>query len=560
KCNGLGVRTRPSKRARAVDDSKPCSACGGSRLRKESLSVRIAGQNIDQIASQPIAETVDFFSRLDLAGERRVVGRRIITEIISRLRCLAQLGLDYLSLSRGSATLSGGEAQRVRLATQIGSSMAGVLYVLDEPSIGLHQRDNARLIALLKQLRDAGNSVVVVEHDRETILAADYVVDMGPGAGELGGEVVTQGTPEELQDDSRSLTGRYLSGVDSIPLPSERRAGVAMLQLKNVRARNLKNLSVQIPIAALTCVTGVSGAGKSTLVMEVLFDGVSRHLQRAGNKPSGDAEIIGWENFDRVIAIDQAPFGRTPRSNSATYVGLYDHLRELFTKLPEARVRGYQAERFSFNLSGGRCEACAGEGVKRVEMHLLPEMFVTCEVCRGRRYNRETLEIKYKGLSIADVLDLPVNQALELLSSIPAIYDRVRTLRDVGLGYLRLGQSALTLSGGEAQRVKLARELARRSSGKSLYVLDEPTTGLHFEDTKKLLDMLQRLVDLGNTMVIVEHNLDVIKSADHLIDLGPEGGLRGGELLGQGAPEAIALLPNSATGPYLKRILSRSAS
>jgi excinuclease ABC subunit A len=472
---------------------------------------------------------------------------------------MSQLGLDYLSVDRPSVTLSGGETQRVRLATLIGSRLAGVLYILDEPSIGLHQKDNAQLIALLQELRDAGNSVIVVEHDPETILAADYLIDMGPGAGAQGGEVVAQGTPAEVLRDRRSLTGKYLSGAAKIPLPSQRRKGSgAVLALNNARARNLKNITVEIPIGAMTCVTGVSGAGKSTLVMEILYNGVAQRLQRS-KAPSGvDAEITGWEQFDRVIGIDQGPIGRTPRSNPATYTGLFDHLRELFAQLPAARVRGFGAERFSFNAAGGRCEACGGDGAVRVEMHFLPDVFVTCDVCKGRRYNRETLEIKYKGLSIADILALTVNQALELFIAIAPIHDRLRTLRDVGLGYLKLGQSGSTLSGGEAQRVKLARELARRSSGRSLYILDEPTTGLHFDDVKKLVDLLNRLTDLGNTVVVIEHNLDVIKTADYVVDLGPEGGARGGEIVAQGTPKDIAAVAASFTGQYLKATLSRS--
>ena len=555
-CNGLGIE---SKRVKIKADPMPCAECGGRRLRKESLSVRIAGKNISELSSWSIAEIEEFFAHVQFSAERKVVGQKILAEIAGRLRCLTQLGLDYLSLDRASNTLSGGEAQRVRLATQIGAGMAGVLYVLDEPSIGLHQKDNGRLIALLQQLRAAGNTVIVVEHDPETILAADYVLDMGPGAGVHGGEVVAAGTPVELRADRRSLTGRYLSGAEAIPLPTRRRKPTTVFQLKNVRVRNLKNVSVAIPVGAMTCVTGVSGAGKSTLVMEVLYNAVHHRLQRGQGKIADAVEIRGWEKFDRVIAIDQSPIGRTPRSNPATYVGLYDHLRELFAQLPEARVRGYQAARFSFNVSGGRCEACEGEGVKRVEMHFLPEMFVTCENCKGRRYNRETLEIKYKGLSIADFLDLTVTQALELLNNVPPIHDRLHTLRDVGLGYLRVGQSATTLSGGEAQRVKLARELARRSTGNSLYILDEPTTGLHFDDVKQLLELLNRLTDLGNTLVIVEHNLEVIKSADYVVDLGPEGGVKGGKVVAHGIPEVVANSSNSATGAYLKAVLDQSA-
>ena len=559
KCNGLGVSSAAGgKRAarNAGDGATPCPECGGARLRKESRAVRIAGHDIVEVAAWPLAQALEFFSTLAVGDERKIVGQKIVEQIVRRFRVLAELGLEYLSLERSTVTLSGGELQRVRLARQIGSAMAGVLYVLDEPSLGLHQKDNARLLDLLQRLRDGGNTVLVVEHDRETMLAADYLVDMGPAAGVRGGEVIAQGTPAEVGDNPRSLTGRYLSGAAQVPMPRRRRSGSGQfLSIRKANARNLKNLAVDIPLGVMTCVTGVSGSGKSTLVMEVLRDGVAARLLRNKESACGGAEIIGWETIARVIGVDQNPIGRTPRSNAATYTGLYDHLRELFAQLPEARVRGYGSERFSFNASGGRCEACGGEGVTRVDMYFLPEVYVTCAVCKGRRYNRETLDIKYKGMSIADILDLTVDQALELLVNIPAIQDRLRTLREVGLGYLQLGQPASTLAGGEAQRVKLARELARRSTGRSLYILDEPTAGLHFEDVKGLLELLHRLADLGNTIVIVEHNLDVIKSADYLIDLGPEGGQKGGELIAQGAPEALARIAASATGHYLRPLL-----
>ena len=559
-CNGLGVIGAPGKRRKTGADvgaAVPCPECGGTRLRKESRAVRIAGYNIAEIAGWPISSALEFFSTLTFGEARKVVGQKVVDQIVRRFRVMAQLGLDYLSLDRPAVSLSGGEMQRVRLATQIGAAMAGVLYVLDEPSIGLHQKDNARLLTLLKQLRDAGNTVLVVEHDRETMLAADYLIDMGPAAGVHGGEVVAHGTAADVSRNPRSLTGRYLCGTAKVPIPSKRRGGGKdkFLTIRNASARNLKNLTVAMPIGAMTCVTGVSGAGKSTLVMDVLYPGVAARLQRRKAGTRSETGILGSENFTRVIAVDQSPIGRTPRSNPATYTGLYDHLRELFAQLPDARVRGYGSERFSFNARGGRCEACAGEGVTRVEMYFLPEAYVTCAVCKGRRYNRETLSIKYKGLSIADVLDLTVDQALELLANIPPIQDRLRTLRDVGLGYLQLGQPASTLAGGEAQRVKLARELARRSDGRSLYILDEPTAGLHFEDVRTLLELLHRLTDLGNTIVVVEHNLDVIKNADYVIDLGPEGGERGGEIIVQGTPEEIAGTTASATGLYLKQTL-----
>jgi excinuclease ABC subunit A len=559
-CGGLGFRPAPGRHGKSLQDAErtePCAECEGTRLSRVSRSVRVAGYDIGRISSWSIEAAQDFFSRLPWAEENKMIGQKIVAELQARLRCIAQLGLGYLSLDRPAETLSGGEMQRLRLATQLGAGLAGVLYILDEPSIGLHQRDNQRLLALLKQLRDAGNSVVVVEHDPETILAADHVIDLGPGAGMDGGQILAQGTPDEVRCNPGSRTGQYLSGKAALAPPARRRKGTgAVLKIKNARARNLKNVAVEIPVGAMTCVSGVSGAGKSTLVLEVLFPGVARRLRRQKRGRKEPADLFGWENFERVIGVDQRPIGRTSRSNPATYTGLFDPLRELFSQLPEARLRGYTAERFSFNARGGRCEVCAGDGVTRVEMYFLPEMFVTCAACKGRRYSRETLEIKFKGLSIADVLDLTVDQALELLGNIAPIHDRLRTLRDVGLGYLCLGQRASTLSGGEAQRVKLARELARRSTGRTLYILDEPSTGLHFDDVQKLLDLLNRLTDLGNTVVIVEHNLDIIKSADYVIDLGPEAGERGGEVVAQGTPEEIALAANSFTGQYLKRAWS----
>ena len=557
RCNGLGEIAERGKRVKN-SAPVPCPECGGSRLKKTSRAVRIGGHDITEIGAMPIAATLEFLSHCQFAEGRKIIGEKIVDQITGRLGVMTQLGLDYLSLDRSSVTLSGGELQRVRLATQMGSGMAGVLYVLDEPSMGLHQKDNAKLIELLKQLRDAGNSVLVVEHDPETMRAADYLIDMGPGAGERGGEVIARGAPTEVLCDSRSLTGRYLSGAVKIALPSERRQGADKdFVIKNARARNLKNLTVEIPVGVMTCVTGVSGAGKSTLVMEVLYRGLQQRLQRMKVNDAG-AELIGWQQFDRAIGVDQNPIGRTQRSNAATYTGIYDHLREFFAALPEARVRGYKPDRFSFNMRGGRCEACAGEGVTRIEMYFIPELFVTCPVCKGRRYNRETLDVKYKGLSIADLLDLTVDEASELLNNIAPIHDRLRTLREVGLGYLRLGQPAATLAGGEAQRVKLARELARKSTGQSLYVLDEPTTGLHFDDVKKLLELLSRLTDLGNTVVVVEHNLDVIKSADYVIDLGPGSGAQGGQVTAEGTPEDVALISGSYTGQFLKCALEQA--
>ena len=558
-CNGLGEI--PEQTKNAEETTRRCPKCNGTRLKNESRLVRIGGHDISQISGWPVAEAMKFFGAVEFSGDRVLVGKRIVSEITHRIDVLLDLGLGHLSLDRSSVTLSGGEIQRVRLATEIGSGMTGVLYVLDEPSRGLHQRDNAQLLELLKGLREAGNSVIVVEHDPETMRAADYLIDMGPGAGECGGEVVAQGSLAEILADQRSLTGRYLARELTISTRDERRNGSGKyLLIQNARKRNLKNITVQIPIGVITCVTGVSGAGKTTLVMDVLYDELRRRLHNPKSQKFRAAELVGWEHFDRIIGVDQQPIGRTPRSNPATYAGIYDHLRGFFSELPEARVRGYKPERFSFNQKGGRCEACGGDGVTRVEMYFIPDLSVICPVCKGRRYNRETLEVRYKGLSIADVLDLTVDEALELLSAIPPIHERLQTLRDVGLGYVRLGQPASTLAGGEAQRVKLARELARKTSGQALYVLDEPTAGLHFEDTKKLLDLLNRLTDSGNTVVMVEHNLDMIKNADYVIDLGLESGMGGGEVVAAGTPEEVASNDRSFTGQYLRQILAPRAS
>ncbi len=563
-CGGLGVKADAGwtdEDLSSLTGAPVCGSCKGARLKEEMLHVNIGGKNIAEITSLSLKEALKFCSKLELSAREEAIARQLLKEINGRLRFLLEVGLDYLSLNRPSATLSGGEAQRIRLASQMGSGLVGILYILDEPSIGLHQRDNARLIALLKQLRDSGNTILVVEHDREMISEADCVIDMGPGAGENGGEVVARGTPSEIMENARSLTGRYLSGRMEIRVPIHRRRGNGgSLILTGVRQNNLKGITVQFPVGAMSCVTGVSGSGKSSLVIDTLFRAMAQRLYGSGEKAGLFDKLIGWEHFDSVVSIDQGPIGRTPRSNPATYSGLFDHLRALFAQLPESRVRGYKPRRFSFNVKGGRCEACTGDGLIRIEMHFLPDVFVTCDVCVGRRYNRETLEVLYKGRSIADVLELTVNQAVEFLANFPAISDKLETLRDVGLGYIRLGQPAPTLSGGEAQRIKLARELSKRSTGRSLYILDEPTTGLHFDDIKKLLEVLNRLTDAGNTIIIIEHNLDVIKSADYIIDLGPEGGELGGKLVAYGTPEEISSESGSSTGQFLKRMLKSMAA
>ncbi|HWP99728.1 MAG TPA: excinuclease ABC subunit UvrA, partial [Vicinamibacterales bacterium] len=540
---------------------RPCAACGGERLRPESRAVRVKGRRIADFVDLPIAEALAVFERLELTEREALIAGRILREIRDRLRFLNDVGVGYLTLGRSAATLSGGEGQRIRLATQIGSSLTGVLYVLDEPSIGLHQRDNRRLLAALARLRDLGNTVIVVEHDEETIRAADYVVDLGPGAGEHGGRVVFQGPPAALLEpkaagENGSLTGLYLRGERAIETPRRRRPALrGALVVRGARANNLKNIDVTFPLGLLIAVTGVSGSGKSTLVNEILYRALARALYRAVDEPGPHAGIEGIELVDKVVQIDQSPIGRTPRSNPATYTGLFTFIRELFAMLPEARARGYRPGRFSFNVKGGRCETCQGDGLIAIAMHFLPDVYVTCEQCKGRRYNRETLEIRYRGKSIADVLDLTVDQALDLLGNFPPIAHKLRTLQDVGLGYIELGQPATTLSGGEAQRVKLARELSRRGTGRSLYILDEPTTGLHFDDTRKLLDVLAKLVDQGNTVVVIEHNLDVVKSADYVIDLGPEGGDEGGRVVAAGTPEEVAATPGSHTGAALAAVL-----
>jgi excinuclease ABC subunit A len=536
---------------------RPCPSCGGDRLKAQSRAVRVKGRTISEYVNLPIAEAVRVFDALELSDREALIASRILREIRDRLHFLDDVGVGYLTLGRSAATLSGGEGQRIRLATQIGSNLTGVLYVLDEPSIGLHQRDNRALLSTLGRLRDLGNTVVVVEHDEETIRTADYIIDLGPGAGEHGGHVIFQGPPADLlQNGHGSLTGAFLRGERAIETPRARRPATrGQIVIQGARANNLKDIDVAIPLGVLTTVTGVSGSGKSTLVNEILYRALARLLYRAADEPGPHTAIEGIELIDKVIQIDQSPIGRTPRSNPATYTGLFTFIRELFAMLPEAKQRGFRPGRFSFNVRGGRCEACQGDGVIAIEMHFLPNVYVTCEQCKGRRYNRETLEIKYRGKSIADVLDLTVDQALPLLENFPPIANKLRTLQDVGLGYIELGQSATTLSGGEAQRVKLSRELSRRGTGRTLYILDEPTTGLHFEDTHKLLDVLNKLVGQGNTVVIIEHNLDVIKSADYVIDLGPEGGLGGGRIVARGTPEDVAKSRESFTGRFLAGIL-----
>jgi excinuclease ABC subunit A len=536
---------------------RPCPVCQGERLKPQSRAVRVKGRTISEYVGLPISEAVRVFDVLEVTDREALIASRILREIRDRLHFLDDVGVGYLTLGRSAATLSGGEGQRIRLATQIGSNLTGVLYVLDEPSIGLHQRDNRALLSTLGRLRDLGNTVVVVEHDEETIRTADYVVDLGPGAGEHGGHVIFQGTPADLLEEGNgSLTGAYLRGERAISTPSTRRPATrGEIVIKGARANNLKDIDASIPLGVLTTVTGVSGSGKSTLINDILYKSLARLLYRAADEPGSHSSIEGIELLDKVIQIDQSPIGRTPRSNPATYTGLFTFIRELFAMLPDAKARGFRPGRFSFNVKGGRCEACQGDGVIAIEMHFLPDVYVTCEQCKGRRYNRETLEIKYRGKSIADVLDLTVDQAAPLLENFPPIANKLRTLQQVGLGYIELGQSATTLSGGEAQRVKLSKELSRRGTGRTLYILDEPTTGLHFEDTHKLLDVLNKLVDQGNTVVIIEHNLDVIKSADFVIDLGPEGGQGGGRIVARGTPEEVARSRESFTGRFLAGIL-----
>jgi excinuclease ABC subunit A len=529
-----------------------CPACQGKRLRSESLAVRVNGMSIAEFTALPISKALEVARGIKLAGREEKIAGRVMHEIVERLQFLNAVGLNYISLDRSAATLSGGEGQRIRLATQIGSKLRGVLYVLDEPSIGLHHRDNGRLLTALENLRDLGNTVLVVEHDEETIRRADYVVDLGPGAGRHGGGLVAQGTPAEIMRDPNSLTGAYISGRVQIKMRDQRRqANGAALTILGAKENNLKNLDVTFPLGVMTVVTGVSGSGKSTLVNDILYRALARQLYRSREKSGEHKAIVGAENIDKVIRIDQSPIGRSPRSNPATYTGVFTAIREIYTMLPEARERGYKAGRFSFNVPGGRCEACQGEGQRRIEMNFLPDVYVLCDVCRGRRYNHETLAVKYNGYSIADLLEMPVSDALPILENIPQVKQKLQTLVDVGLGYIHLGQSAVTLSGGEAQRIKLARELSKRQTGKTLYLLDEPTTGLHFDDVKKLLDVLHRLTDLGNSIVIIEHNLDVIRNADWIIDLGPEGGEEGGRIVAQGTPETVARVKKSYTGQAL---------
>ena len=534
----------------------PCPKCKGARLKPEALAVTVGGKNIFEFTSMAIREELDFINSIDFSEKDKIISSQIIKEIQSRLSFLINVGLDYLDLARKAGTLSGGEAQRIRLATQIGSQLMGVLYILDEPSIGLHQRDNDRLISTLKQLRDVGNTLIVVEHDEDTMREADYIVDIGPGAGEHGGEIVASGTLDEIMSNENSLTGKYLTGAKKVELPEKRRKGNGnFITVKGAKENNLKNVTAKFPLGTLTMVTGVSGSGKSTLVNEILYKGLNKIVNKAKDLPGKFKEITGYENIDKIIDIDQSPIGRTPRSNPATYTGTFDIIRELFSQTQEAKMRGYKPGRFSFNVKGGRCEACSGDGIIKIEMQFLSDVYVPCEVCKGKRYNRETLEVKYKGKNIADVLNMTVEEALEFFENIPRIKNKLQTLMDVGLGYIRLGQPSTQLSGGEAQRIKLAYELSKRSTGKTLYILDEPTTGLHIHDVNRLVKILQRLVDGGNTVIVIEHNLDMIKCADYIVDLGPEGGDKGGTIIATGTPEKIAEAKESYTGKYLKKYL-----
>lgn len=534
-----------------------CPLCKGQRLKRESLAVTVADKNIYEMTQMPICDLSKFLEDMTLSSQQLKIGHQILKEIKGRVGFLVDVGLDYLSLSRATGTLSGGEAQRIRLATQIGSGLVGVAYILDEPSIGLHQRDNDKLLASLKGLRDLGNTLIVVEHDEDTMLAADYLVDVGPGAGKHGGQIVATGTPQDIMNNPDSITGAYLSGRRCIPVPKERRQPTGYLHIKGARENNLKNIDVDVPLGIMTCVTGVSGSGKSSLTNEILYKTLAKELNRAHKVPGQHDEIEGIEQLDKVIDIDQSPIGRTPRSNPATYTGVFDMIRDLFASTADAKARGYKKGRFSFNVKGGRCEACSGDGIIKIEMHFLPDVYVPCEVCGGKRYNRETLEVKYKGKSIYDVLNMTVEEALHFFENVPSIQRKIQTLYDVGLGYVKLGQPSTELSGGEAQRIKLATELSRRSTGKTIYVLDEPTTGLHFEDVNKLVDILRKLSDGGNTVVVIEHNLDVIKCADYIIDMGPEGGDRGGTVVATGTPEEVAKNKKSYTGAYVKKYLNR---
>jgi excinuclease ABC subunit A len=539
-------------------NTSTCPDCSGSRLRKESLFIRIDNKSIYDITKLSIKEAHSFFHGLKLSNRDKKIAERILKEVVERLTFLTHVGVDYLTLDRSSTTLSGGEGQRIRLATQIGSSLVGVLYILDEPSVGLHQRDNIKLLETLKKLRDLGNTVLVVEHDEQTILSSDHVIDMGPGAGVAGGKIVFSGTPKQILKHNASLTGKYLSQRLAIPVPSQRRKPDSrFLTIKGATENNLKGININIPLGLFTCVTGVSGSGKSTLVIDTLYRALAQRLYRSKERAGKVEEIKGLEYIDKVIDIDQTPIGRTPRSNPATYTSTFNHIRDLFARLPESRARGYKPGRYSFNVKGGRCESCSGDGLIKIEMHFLPDVHVTCEVCKGKRYNRETLEVQYKGKNIADVLDMTVNQAFSFLSNIPLIRTKLQTLADVGLGYITLGQSATTLSGGEAQRIKLSKELSKRNTGRTLYILDEPTTGLHFADIHKLLEVLNRLTDMGSTVVVIEHNLEVIKTADHIIDLGPEGGDKGGEVVSLGTPEEVAKNNHSHTGQFLKQALRK---